>query len=106
MHCPSSAGDVSHDDACARTPVGPSGGRGPAHAGSDRTPAWWLNLEAAGEGFVEWRGRRQRVRARVVEGEERERRLRRYREVYPAVDEYEAFTDREWPVVVLEPVGD
>jgi deazaflavin-dependent oxidoreductase (nitroreductase family) len=75
----------------------------PSNAGSDRTPAWWLNLQAAGEGWVVHGRRRRRVRPRVAEGTEREELWRRFAAVYPGVDDYRGFTDREWPVVVLEP---
>ncbi len=75
----------------------------PSNAGSHRTPAWWLNLREAGEAVVEYRGRRQRVRPRVTEGAERQQMWKRFTEVYPGLDDYATYTDREWPVVVLEP---
>jgi deazaflavin-dependent oxidoreductase (nitroreductase family) len=75
----------------------------PSNAGSDRTPAWWLNLRDAGEGWVVYRGKRRHVRARVTEGVERERLWKRFTEVYPGLDDYATYTDREWPVVLLEP---
>jgi deazaflavin-dependent oxidoreductase (nitroreductase family) len=75
----------------------------PSNAGSDRTPAWWLNLRDAGEGWVVYRGKRRRVRPRVTEGAERERLWKRFTEVYPGLDDYATYTDREWPVVLLEP---
>jgi F420H(2)-dependent quinone reductase len=76
----------------------------PSNAGSSRVPAWWLNLRAAGEGAVVVRGRRHRVRPRVVEGEERERLWRVFADAYPQLDDYTRFTEREFPVVVLEKV--
>ncbi len=76
----------------------------PSNAGSDKTPAWWLNLRAAGEGWVVHGRRRVRVRPRVTEGAERAEMWERFAEVYPGIDDYTTFTDREWPVVVLEPV--
>ena len=75
----------------------------PSNAGSDQTPAWWLNLREAGEAHVV-RGRdRLRVRPRVTEGEEREAMLARFAAVYPGIHDYATFTGREWPVVLLEP---
>jgi deazaflavin-dependent oxidoreductase (nitroreductase family) len=78
----------------------------PANAGSHRPPAWWLNLRAAGEGYVIHKGRRQRVRAREAEGEERTRLWSHYTKFYPGVDDYTGYTDRELPLVVLEPLDE
>jgi deazaflavin-dependent oxidoreductase (nitroreductase family) len=75
----------------------------PSNAGSDKTPAWWLNLRAAGEAWVVHGRRRIHVRPRVTEGTERAEMWERFAEVYPGIDDYTTFTDREWPVVVLEP---
>lgn len=77
----------------------------PANAGAERTPAWWLNLRAAGAAVAVVGGRRRPVRARVAEGAERERLWRRLVEASPAVEHYRRMTDRELPVVVLEPEG-
>jgi deazaflavin-dependent oxidoreductase (nitroreductase family) len=76
----------------------------PSNAGSDRTPAWWLNLREAGEGWVVRGRRRHRVRPRVTAGDERRECWERFTAVYPALDDYTALTERRWPVVVLEPV--
>ena len=76
----------------------------PSNAGSHKTPAWWLNLRAAGEAWVIDGRRRVRVRPRETEGSEREELHARFAEVYPGIDDYAQYTDREWPVVKLEPV--
>ena len=76
-----------------------------ANAGNPRPQAWCLNLLANPDAAIVIGGDRRRVRAREVEGEERERRLAVYRSVYPKVDDYRAFTDREFPVIVLEPAA-
>ena len=75
----------------------------PANAGNARVPAWWLNLQADPRAVVVIGGERRRVRARETFGEERERRRRVYKRVYPKVDDYVALTGRDFPVVVLEP---
>jgi deazaflavin-dependent oxidoreductase (nitroreductase family) len=73
-----------------------------ANGGSDRMPAWWLNLRAAGEGVVTLHGESRRVVPRVVEAEpERSELWSAFARVYPALDEYTTFTDRALPVVVL-----
>jgi len=77
----------------------------PSNAGNDRTPAWWLNLQAEPRAHIVMAGDRRRVRARETSGEERERLRRVFDGVYPKLDAYGAFTAREFPVVVLEPDG-
>ena len=75
----------------------------PANAGNERMPAWWLNLKERPDATIVIGGERRRVRAREARGEERERRRAVYERVYPKLDAYGAFTDREFPVIVLEP---
>ena len=77
-----------------------------SNAGSHRTPAWWLNLRAAGEGRVTLGTDSHPVRPRVLEGAERERLWREFVEMYPQAEDYTGFTEREFPLVALEPVGD
>ena len=75
----------------------------PANAGARRTPAWWLNLRKHPEATIHVRDSTLRVRATAAEGAERERLWGVLREVVPSIDDYVGFTDREFPVVVLEP---
>ncbi len=72
----------------------------PANAGG-RSPAWWLNLQAAGGGIAHLAHERRPVRAREADGPERERLWRRHAAVAP-VDHYEHRSSRLIPVVVLE----
>jgi F420H(2)-dependent quinone reductase len=74
-----------------------------ANAGSDRSPAWWLNLRDADAGTVVLGGRRQAVRPRVLQGEERAAAWEAFVSVYPAAAEYRRFTRRELPLIALEP---
>lgn len=74
-----------------------------SNAGHGRTPAWSLNLEADPEAEVEVGRERREVRARVAEGEERADLWRRHNEQYSGFDEYEARTDRDIALFVLEP---
>jgi deazaflavin-dependent oxidoreductase (nitroreductase family) len=74
-----------------------------ANAGSPTVPAWWHNLRAAGRATIVVSGDRIAVRPRLVEGEERERLWRAFADRYAGLDDYAAMTDRELPVVVLEP---
>ena len=74
-----------------------------SNAGHGRTPAWSLNLQAKPEAEVEIGRERRPVRARVAEGEERAELWRRHNEQYSGFDEYEARTDRDIALFVLEP---
>lgn len=77
----------------------------PANAGAERPPAWWLNLQAAGEAVVTVGGTRMRVRPVVTGGERRERLWQRFAAVAP-VEHYQAATTRLLPVVALAPVAE
>jgi deazaflavin-dependent oxidoreductase (nitroreductase family) len=76
-----------------------------SNAGNERTPAWSLNLQANPDAKIEIGRQRQPVRARVAEGEERAELWRKHVEQYAGFDDYEARTDRNIAVFVLEPVG-
>ncbi|MDP9821225.1 nitroreductase family deazaflavin-dependent oxidoreductase [Nocardioides massiliensis] len=69
--------------------------------GQPKPPVWSLNLEAAGEAEVHFRGRTYVVAARRAEGAERARHWATLRTVWPNYALYEARTDREIPVYVL-----
>jgi deazaflavin-dependent oxidoreductase (nitroreductase family) len=75
-----------------------------ANAGAESTPAWWLNLRAAGEASVVIAGDRRRVRPRLLEGAERERLWEGFVAMYPQAREYVGFTSRPLPLVALEPI--
>ena len=77
----------------------------PANAGVNQTPQWWLNLRATGEGAVWVDGSRRRVVAREAPPSERDRLMALLLEDGPAIAAYEAYTERRFPVVLLEPVG-
>ncbi|HEY7950642.1 MAG TPA: nitroreductase/quinone reductase family protein [Solirubrobacterales bacterium] len=73
------------------------------NAGNAKIPAWSLNLEADPEAEVERGRRRYPVRARIAEGEERERLWREHNEQYAGFDDYQEKLDRMPSVIVLEP---
>jgi deazaflavin-dependent oxidoreductase (nitroreductase family) len=75
-----------------------SKGGAPAH------PAWYLNLRAQPECEIQVAHDHYRVKARTAEGDERESLWRQLAEIYPPYDDYQAATDRQIPVVVLDPV--
>lgn len=72
-----------------------------ANGGSDRTPAWWLNMREARRATVTLHGKSWAVTPRVAAGAEREELWAAFARGYPTLDEYPTFTDRELPVVVL-----
>ena len=74
-----------------------------SNAGSDRTPAWWLNLQADPNGEVDAEGRRVEVSAREASEEERDRLWPRFVEANESYRHYEGYTERPLPVVLLEP---
>ncbi len=71
--------------------------------GAPKHPGWYLNLDKDPDVTVQVKDRVVRARARTVEGEERERLWVKANEVWPHYAEYAQKTDREIPVVVLEP---
>ena len=71
--------------------------------GVHRHPAWYLNVKANPDTVAWWRGKKRRVHAREAQGEERERLWKMMAESYPTYEDYQRRTDRQIPVVVLEP---
>jgi F420H(2)-dependent quinone reductase len=71
--------------------------------GHPQNPAWFHNLRANPEATVRIGSERRPVRARLAEGDERERLWKRAVELWPSYAEYQQRTDRAIPVVVLEP---
>ena len=71
--------------------------------GAPEHPGWYLNLEKTPSVELQVGERVFPARARTTTGAERERLWRKANEVWPHYDEYAQKTDREIPVVVLEP---
>jgi len=72
--------------------------------GADTNPDWFHNLKAHPEVTVEVGSDTIDVRARVAEGDERERIWEKQKQLMPGFAEYEAKTTRQIPVLVLERV--
>lgn len=72
--------------------------------GHDQHPAWYLNLVANPEVSVREGKRTVRGRARVTAGAEREQVYQKFVDVYATYGDYANATDREIPVVVVDPV--
>lgn len=77
---------------------------GGSNGGNPRAPAWYLNLMAAGRGEVDVDGERWEVRAREVEGAERDGCWDLLVRTYPDFATYQGLTERRIPVAVLERV--
>jgi deazaflavin-dependent oxidoreductase (nitroreductase family) len=73
--------------------------------GEPRHPAWVHNLRAQPRATVQVGARRLAVRAREARGGEREKLWARLVALQPDYRAYESRTDREIPVVVLEPAS-
>jgi deazaflavin-dependent oxidoreductase (nitroreductase family) len=75
---------------------------------ADPEPAWWLNLVARPEAFVDLKDGTRRVRARSADGAERDRLWRLLDEHNGwggSIDAYARRRSRETAVVVLEPMS-
>ncbi len=76
-----------------------------SNLGRDAHPAWLHNLRAEPRASVQVRGRSVPVRARIATGAERERQWQRLLAIQPRFTTFQERTDREIPVLVLEPDG-
>jgi deazaflavin-dependent oxidoreductase (nitroreductase family) len=72
--------------------------------GMPKHPIWYLNLEAEPECELMVGAKQVSARARVAEGEERERIWQQMVEIYAPYVDYQKATERTIPVVVLDPV--
>jgi deazaflavin-dependent oxidoreductase (nitroreductase family) len=70
--------------------------------GAPTNPDWFHNLVANPDATIEVGGETIDVRARVAEGDERERIWSAQKQRMPGFAEYEKKTDRQIPVVILE----
>ncbi|MEV4542805.1 nitroreductase family deazaflavin-dependent oxidoreductase [Micromonospora echinaurantiaca] len=74
-----------------------------SNAGRDRNPAWYLNLVADPRVTVQVGTDTFAGIARTVAGPEKHRLWRRFVAAVPAYERYRESTDRDIPVVVIEP---
>jgi hypothetical protein len=73
--------------------------------GSDRDPAWCLNLRADANASVHVDGEAKPVRAREARGEEAEALWRALIDRLAPTGEFRRLARREVPIFVLDPVG-
>jgi deazaflavin-dependent oxidoreductase (nitroreductase family) len=74
-----------------------------SNAGNDRSPAWWLNLQADPSAEVLADRSRIPVKARRADPELESDLWGEFARLNPGFDEYRNLTEREIPVVLLEP---
>ncbi|OKI89209.1 nitroreductase family deazaflavin-dependent oxidoreductase [Micromonospora sp. CB01531] len=75
-----------------------------SQGGAPQHPAWYLNLLVDPQARVQVGPEAFAVRARPATPEEKPRMWRTMTAIWPAYDQYQAQTEREIPVVVLERV--
>jgi deazaflavin-dependent oxidoreductase (nitroreductase family) len=71
--------------------------------GAPEAPEWFRNLEAEPDAAIQVKDDLIPVRARVATAQEKPAMWAHMAEVWPDYDEYQKKTDRDIPVVVLEP---
>ena len=71
--------------------------------GYPKNPAWYHNLRANPDTTVQVGGEHEDVHARVASEQERPRLWPLVVSVYPGYDDYQRRTERQIPLVVLEP---
>ena len=74
-----------------------------SQAGRQHHPLWFRNIEADPAVMVQIGGERRPMRARTADAEERAALWPRLVDLYSDYDSYQSWTDREIPVVILEP---
>jgi deazaflavin-dependent oxidoreductase (nitroreductase family) len=74
-----------------------------SRGGTPQHPAWYLNLRDDPTVQVQIRGDRFDATARDATPEERPELWKQMAEIWPDYDNYQQRTDREIPIVVLEP---
>ena len=75
----------------------------PHKGGTPENPDWYLNLEANPDVEIQVKGDRLRARARTATPEEKPELWSIMTKEWPDYDNYQTKTDRDIPVVVLEP---
>jgi deazaflavin-dependent oxidoreductase (nitroreductase family) len=76
-----------------------------SNAGSDRSPAWWLNLQADPSAEILVNRAQIRVEARRADADAERALWSEFARLNPGFDEYRNLTERRIPVVLLEPQG-
>lgn len=73
-----------------------------SNAGSDKHPAWWLNLQANSSAQIRIKDKQYKVTARAATKEEQDRLWPRLLNLFSGYADYQQMTGRDIPVVILE----
>jgi deazaflavin-dependent oxidoreductase (nitroreductase family) len=73
--------------------------------GAPRHPVWYLNLQQNPEVRLQVKGRSFMAKARTATAEEKPALWAKMVELYPDYADYQVKTDRDIPVVILEPLA-
>ncbi|MGI8685867.1 MAG: nitroreductase family deazaflavin-dependent oxidoreductase [Acidimicrobiales bacterium] len=76
-----------------------------SYGGDDRHPSWFLNLREDPDVTVEMEGRARAMRARIATDDEKADLWPQVVGAYGGYGSYQGRTDRDIPVVILEPPG-
>lgn len=74
-----------------------------SYGGDDRHPAWFLNLRDNPDVGLELRGKKRRMVARVADEKEKDALWPEVVAAYKGYADYQTKTDRDIPLVILEP---
>lgn len=74
-----------------------------SRGGAEHHPQWYLNLVDEPEVEIQVGADRLKGSARTADGEERQRLWTQMAEIWPDYDRYQKKTEREIPVVVIQP---
>lgn len=74
-----------------------------SQGGLPKNPQWYANLLATPDTSVQIKGEKRAVRARTATADERAALWPRLVDLYADFDNYQSWTDREIPVVILQP---
>ena len=74
-----------------------------SYGGDNRHPTWFLNLRDNPDVEVTMRGRTRKMRARIAGADEKEKLWPKVTGTYRGYAAYQKRTDRDIPVVILEP---
>ncbi|MFF4159692.1 nitroreductase family deazaflavin-dependent oxidoreductase [Streptomyces sp. NPDC001678] len=77
-----------------------------SNAGSPNHPLWYLNLQANPEAWIQVGEEHHAVRTRTATAEEKPRLWAMMTSIFPQYKGYQKKTDREIPVVIVEPVAE